>query len=93
MTVGSPRSGKVVDVVGSFTNPSIVYAPVRKNSKIGGAEKGKATMQHSHGIGGSFGKDWMADRPSGIGAAVAHDAHPESGISKALKTLGIKKNK
>ncbi|KAJ2846486.1 hypothetical protein GGI22_006236 [Coemansia erecta] len=93
MTVGSPKSGKVVDVVGSFTNPSIVYAPVRKDSKIGGAEKGKATMQHSHGIGGSFGKDWMADRPSGIGASVAHDAHPKSGISKALKALGVKKSK
>ncbi|KAJ2550872.1 hypothetical protein EV175_003905, partial [Coemansia sp. RSA 1933] len=90
MTVGSPNSGKVIDVVGSFASPSIVYAPVRKYSKIGGAEKGKETMQHSHGIGGSYGKDWMADRPSGIGAAVSQGAHPESGISKALKTLGIK---
>ncbi|KAJ1668266.1 hypothetical protein EV178_000611 [Coemansia sp. RSA 1646] len=93
MTVGSPKSGKIVDVVGSLNNPSILYAPVRKNSHIGGADKGKTTMQQCHGIGGAFGKDWMADRPSGIGASVPQNSHPETGISKALKALGIKKNK
>ncbi|KAJ2217732.1 hypothetical protein EV179_000217 [Coemansia sp. RSA 487] len=86
-------SGKIVDVVGSLNNPSILYAPVRKNSHIGGADKGKTTMQQCHGIGGAFGKDWMADRPSGIGASVPQNSHPETGISKALKALGIKKNK
>ncbi|KAJ2508048.1 hypothetical protein H4217_008644 [Coemansia sp. RSA 1939] len=91
--IGLPHPQKVVDVVGSPSNPAIVYAPIQTSSQIGGAEKSKTTMKQSHGIGGSFGKNWMADRPSGIGAAVSQDTHPESGISKVLKALGIKKNK
>ncbi|KAJ2662436.1 hypothetical protein IWW48_001845 [Coemansia sp. RSA 1200] len=91
--IGLPHPQKVVDVVGSPSNPAIVYAPIQTSSQIGGAEKSKTTMRQGHGIGGSFGKNWMADRPSGIGAAVSQDTHPESGISKALKALGIKKSK
>ncbi|KAI9505046.1 hypothetical protein BX070DRAFT_250927 [Coemansia spiralis] len=93
MTFGSPKTGRVIDVVGSPTRPSVVYAPMHRDSRIGGAGKGKATMQQKSGLGGSFGKHWMADRPSGIGSAVPQNAHPDSGISKALKSLKIRKRK
>ncbi|KAJ1933082.1 hypothetical protein EC988_009237 [Linderina pennispora] len=96
MTVGSPNAGKVWDVVGSPTSPTVVYAPINKLAGIGGVAGGKKKMQaQGAGIGGTSGKDWMSDRPSGIGAPVAHSSLPKSNLTQALKSLVIdrKRNK
>ncbi|KAJ1941065.1 hypothetical protein FBU59_003611 [Linderina macrospora] len=90
MTVGSPNTGKIWDVVGSPTNPTVVFAPINKNSGIGGVAGGKKKMQaQGAGIGGASGKDWMSDRPSGIGASVSHGSLPKSNLTQALKSLVI----
>ncbi|KAJ2502575.1 hypothetical protein GGH96_000979 [Coemansia sp. RSA 1972] len=94
MTIGSPNTGEIVDVVGSYSRPSVVYAAKRRPSKIGGAEEGKVAMQEKVGLGGKRGKDWMADRPSNLGAPAPRRGHPESGLSKLFKAFNIgSKNK
>ncbi|KAJ2352108.1 hypothetical protein GGF43_003842 [Coemansia sp. RSA 2618] len=93
MTIGSPTTGEVVDVVGSYSHPSVVYAAERRPSKIGGAKEGKITMQGKSGLGGKYGKEWMADRPSNLGAPAPQGGHPESGLSKLFKSLKIGKAK
>ncbi|KAJ2085082.1 hypothetical protein GGI16_006879 [Coemansia sp. S142-1] len=87
--IGSPDTGQVVDIVGSPSRPSVIYASVDRGSNIGGSAGGKQAMQEKFGLGGKHGKDWMADRPSGIGAPAPQDLHPESGLSKILRSLSI----
>ncbi|KAJ2456343.1 hypothetical protein EV183_000271 [Coemansia sp. RSA 2336] len=89
MTIGSPGTGEIVDVIGSYSRPSVVYAPVRRKSHIGGSAAGKAEMQTKSGLGGKYGKDWMADRPSNLGAPAPRNEHPESGLKKLFKALHI----
>ncbi|KAJ2799189.1 hypothetical protein H4R20_004534, partial [Coemansia guatemalensis] len=91
MTIGSPETGNIVDVLGSSSQPSVVYSSVRKPSHIGGAVEGKKVMQVKAGIGGKQGKDWMADRPSSLGAPAPRNMHPESGLTKLLRRIGIGK--
>ncbi|KAJ1868197.1 hypothetical protein LPJ78_000325 [Coemansia sp. RSA 989] len=89
MTIGSPNAGEIVDVVGSYSRPSVVYAPVHRQSHIGGSAAGKAEMQTKSGLGGKYGKDWMADRPSNLGAPAPRNEHPESGLKKLFKAFHI----
>ncbi|KAJ2492000.1 hypothetical protein IWW37_001853 [Coemansia sp. RSA 2050] len=89
LDIGSPEAGPIVDIIGSPSRPSIVYASADKSSFIGGSAGGKQTMQEKPGLGGMHGKNWMADRPSSIGAPAPQDLHPESGLSKILKSLSI----
>ncbi|PIA19493.1 hypothetical protein COEREDRAFT_78840 [Coemansia reversa NRRL 1564] len=93
MTVGSSETGDIVDVVGSHSRPSVVYSSVRRSSEIGGAIDGKKTMQTKAGVGGKQGKVWMADRPSNLGAPAPQSMHPESGLSKLLRYIGIRGKK
>ncbi|KAJ2333636.1 hypothetical protein GGI00_002235 [Coemansia sp. RSA 2681] len=90
LDIGSPATGDIVDILGSPSRPSVIYAPARRGSGIGGGTSSKQAMQERPGLGGKYGKDWMADRPSGIGApAPQNNNHPESGISKVLRSLSI----
>ncbi|KAJ2816554.1 hypothetical protein GGI24_005692 [Coemansia furcata] len=89
LDIGSPRTGHVVDIVGSPSRPSVVYAFADRHSNIGGSASGKKAMQETFGLGGKHGKDWMADRPSSIGAPAHRDLHPESGLTKIFKSLNL----
>ncbi|KAJ2895591.1 hypothetical protein IWW38_002260 [Coemansia aciculifera] len=89
MDIGSPTTGDIRDIVGSPSRPSVIYAFAEKRSGIGGSASGKQVMQERPGLGGKYGKDWMADRPSGIGSSAPQDSHPESGLSKVLKSLSF----
>ncbi|KAJ2862445.1 hypothetical protein GGH94_004271 [Coemansia aciculifera] len=89
LDIGSPGTGHVVDIVGSPSRPSVIYASADRGSNIGGGTGSKQAMQEKFGMGGKHGKDWMADRPSGIGAPAPQDMHPESGLSKILRSLSI----
>ncbi|KAJ2723439.1 hypothetical protein GGI07_002641 [Coemansia sp. Benny D115] len=79
--------------LGSPAKASVIYAPVHRESAIGGSTEGKAIMQDRPGLGGSAGKAWMADRPSNLGEAAFSDAHPESGFTKLLRALNISSSK
>ncbi|KAJ2364930.1 hypothetical protein H4S01_003518 [Coemansia sp. RSA 2610] len=89
MIIGSPSAGEIVDVVGSYSRPSVVYAAARRPSRIGGTDEGKSTMQDRVGLGGKRGKKWMADRPSNLGAPAPRGEHPESGLHKLFKSLNF----
>ncbi|KAJ1824768.1 hypothetical protein LPJ60_000522 [Coemansia sp. RSA 2675] len=89
LDIGSPETGPIVDIVGSPSRPFVVYASADKSSNIGGSSGGKQAMLEKPGLGGTQGKSWMADRPSSIGAPAPHDLHPESGLTKVLKSLSI----
>ncbi|KAJ1999111.1 hypothetical protein H4R26_005195 [Coemansia thaxteri] len=93
MEVGSSASGDIVDIVGSPSRPSVVYASVSKGSGIGGGSGGKQAMQEKPGLGGKYGKHWMAGRPSSIGAPAPHDLHPESGLVRLIRSLNINRGK
>ncbi|KAJ1964073.1 hypothetical protein GGI12_001664 [Dipsacomyces acuminosporus] len=90
VSIGSPTTNTIVDVVGSPRRPSIIYMPIDKLSGIGGVDAGKAKMNDkASGIGGHTGKDWMADRPSGMGSPVPQNSLPPSGLGRAIKSLAI----
>ncbi|KAJ1812428.1 hypothetical protein LPJ56_005506 [Coemansia sp. RSA 2599] len=89
MSIGSPRGGDIVDIVGSPAKPSVIFAPIHRSSGIGGSAEGKSLMHERVGLGGKQGKDWMADRPSSLGEPAPQNMHPESGLTKILKSLNL----
>ncbi|KAJ2878431.1 hypothetical protein FB639_003388 [Coemansia asiatica] len=93
MSVGSPKAGDITDIVGSPANPSVVFAPIHRNSGIGGSAESKSLMHERVGLGGKQGKDWMADRPSNIGEPAPQDMHPESGLAKIMRSLNLTNKK
>lgn len=91
-SIGSPRHGRMLEIVGSPENAFAIYSSVHKEAEIGGGYCGKRTMRERVGLGGSPGKDWMADRPSNIGAPSPQDSYPGSSISRLLRSLSTKKS-
>ncbi|KAJ1869834.1 hypothetical protein LPJ57_005459 [Coemansia sp. RSA 486] len=89
MSVGSPKAGDIMDIVGSPSKPSVIFAPVHHSSGIGGSVESKSLMHERVGLGGKQGKDWMADRPSNLGEPAPQNQHPGSGLTKIMRSLNI----